>query len=552
MSENSDSDFKLDLGNNFPENLEIPKSSTVEEFINDLEEEMQVKEDQKVSKKSDKKSNKSNKSTKTSNKKKVEKSATTKKRSTKKSVIVPSEITKTQFSTNFFIGFVNSYYRNIYKKLSFIRDKEGKQLIGSKTLDLNHLEVVDRLRKFFESDYSDNEICDPYLYTARGFFNSYQKNEYLEHFEDLCKNFLIEDANIYEIDKLIDQMVEIATNNKLEARVFNYVFGPVYAEKHKDKTEVHLRYIQRAPEDLMQLLKIKSSSFKASLDNMFDPSPSKKTLLTKYISGSRLNGQEVIDYIKNKTKDKKGIFSSMKKSQIIEKYHLDGLTPSEIQDEINKMQKIVSTVQSSYNFMKYLSEIDDQELFEKLVGEVKTSVDRFKHAATEIKQLQDLSRKALTNTEKWKYLISIIVKFGHAYKYVISEPKDKKSKEPISSIMTHIKKNNCIIGISKKLKDELNDLILNNYNQAQIFEVAEKYVSEISNSSTPHAYHPFNNQVYSKIGYLIFNNWKCDKQITKISKNMRIAIGMTIFKYIDMEIQKFMSSGKISRIVIKN
>lgn len=543
MSVNSE--LELDIGNDFDnnmeksENLDVPKTDVIKEIMSGSTRSGPSKKTTSEKKVSNKKPKK------VSNKKQVSDKPAVKK-TIKKSIFIPSEITKTQFSPNFFIGFVNSYYRNIFKKLSFVRDKDGKSLIGSKTLDLNNLEIIDRIRKHIENDQIDHDICDPYLYTSKHYFDYHQK---AQDIIDLCKNFMISDANVYDLDKLIDQVSEIASSNKLEARVFNYVFGPVYAEKHKDRSEVHLRYIQRAPEDLMELLRIKNKSFGASLDQMFDPS--KKTLMYKYLNGSRLNGQEVLDYVKNKT-EKKGMFASMKKSEIIEKYKLHDLTTSGVQDEINKMQKSVSTVQTSYNFMKYLSEIEDYGVFENLFKKVEASVERFKIAASDIKKMQALSQKTSSHTEKWKYLVAMLVEFGSAYKHVIPDSDEKgKIKEPISTVFSYLKKNDCFLSISKEFRKEMNNLMQEDYNKSEAFKLADKYVSESNGSATPHAYHPYNNQVYSKIGYLVLNNWKCDQPVNRISKNLRISIGLTIFKYIDMEVQKMMSNGKVSRIIVK-
>lgn len=554
MSVNSE--LELDIGNDFDnnmeksENLDVPKTDVIKEIVSGS---TRSRSSKKTSEKTEKKvSNKKPK--KVSNKKQVSKKSSNKssdkpavKKTIKKSTFIPSEITKTQFSPYFFIGFVNSYYRNIFKKLSFVRDKDGKSLIGSKTLDLNNLEIIDRIRKHIETDQIDHDICDPYLYTSKHYFDEHQKTQDII---DLCKNFMISDANVYDLDKLINQVSEIASSNKLEARVFNYVFGPVYAEKHKDRSEVHLRYIQRAPEDLMDLLRIKNKSFGASLDQMFDPS--KKTLMYKYLNGSRLNGQEVLDYVKNKTKEKKGMFASMKKSEIIEKYKLHDLTTSGVQDEINKMQKSVSTVQTSYNFMKYLSEIEDYGVFENLFKKVEASVERFKTAASDIKKMQALSQKTSSHAEKWKYLVAMLVEFGSAYNYVIPDSDEKREiKEPISTVFSYLKKNDCFISISKEFRKDMNNLMQEDYLKSEAFKLAEKYISESNGSATPHAYHPYNNQVYSKIGYLVLNNWKYNQPVNRISKNLRISIGLTIFKYIDMEVQKMMSNGKVSRIIVK-
>ena len=564
MSVNSELELELEIGNDFDnnmeksENLDVPKTDVIKEIMSGStrsgsskktseKTEKAEKPKRKVSnKKSSSRKQVSNKKPRKSSDKKSRRDKPVVKKTIKKSTFIPSEITKTQFSPNFFIGFVNSYYRNIFKKLSFVRNKDGKSLIGSKTLDLNKLEIIDRIRKHIETDQVDHDICDPYLYTSKHYFDNHPK---AQDIIDLCKNFMISDANVYDLNQMINQVSEIASSNKLEARVFNYVFGPVYAEKHKDRSEVHLRYIQRAPEDLMELLRIKNKSFGATLDQMFDPS--KRTLMFKYLNGSRLNGQEVLDYVKNKTKEKKGMFASMKKSEIIEKYNLHDLTTTGVQDEINKMQKAVSTVQTSYNFMKYLSEIDDHEVFENLYNKVEENVERFKTAASDIKKMQTLSQKTSSHAEKWKYLIAMLVEFGSAYRHVIPESDDKKDpKEPISTVFSYLKKNDCFLSISKEFRKEMNNLMQEDYNKSEAFKLADKYVSESNGSATPHAYHPYNNQVYSKIGYLVMNNWKCDQPVNRISKNLRISIGLTIFKYIDMEVQKMMSNGKVSRIIV--
>lgn len=555
MSVNSE--LELDISNDFDnnmeksENLDVPRTNVIKEIMSlSICPESSKKTEKIVSnKKSVSKKQVSDKKPKKSSIKKTIKKSSIKPivKKPKKSVFIPSETVKSHFSPNFFIGFVNSYYRNIFKKLSFVKYKDGKTLIGSKTLDLNNLEIIDRIRKYIETDQIDHDICDPYLFTSKHYFDEHQKTQDII---DLCKNFMISDANVYDLDKLIDQVSEISSSNKLEARVFNYVFGPVYAEKHKDQSEVHLRYIQRAPEDLMDLLRYKNKQFRATLDQFFDPS--KKSLMYKYINGSRLNGQEVLNYVKNKTKEKKGMFASMKKSEIIEKYKLHDLTTSGVQDEINKMQKVVSTVQTAYNFMKYLSEIDNYEIFEKLYNKVEENVERFKIVASDIKKIQALSQKTSSYVEKWKYLIAMLVEFGSAYRYVIPDSDEKRGiKEPISTVFSYLKKNDCFLSISKEFRKEMNNLMQEDYNKSEAFKLAEKYVSESNGSATPHAYHPYNNQVYSKIGYLVLNNWKYNQPLNKISKNLRISIGLTIFKYIDMEIQKIMSNGKVSRIIVK-
>ena len=469
----------------------------------------------------------------------------------KKTGFKPSETKKTQFAPNTLIGFTNSYYRILGKNITFVRKNK-------KTTDKGHLidpkacpsiAAVRHAYETVEKDQSINDlIMDPYVHTAYEFIEKAKKAKKEEKnidgtFKALCRSFGIIENQNNELQTLIDNMCRfIKDNSKINGRIFNFVFGPVYAEKHPDKKDVHMRYIQRAPENLIDILHLKQANFKWTVDRFFDNS--KTSLVHQYLPDESTDAGAVMEIVKMKTKNRDSHASL--RAEITKL-----LGGSAKANEIASMQRSISHIRTCYNFINYLSEITDKKQFDALVNRVESLSEEFNECAVEVEKLQKKSIKAKDDKEVWGFLIAIVTRLASITNKLNSPTKNGKEKLPLTLLCTTLHKSGCNINIkNKSLRDAINKLATETYTDRAAFGIAREHQEAISQVVTPSAYNQFNPELYSKLGFILMEGWNYNKPVIKVSKSMRIALGMALFKYIDAEVAKLTYDKKAMKIII--
>ena len=469
-------------------------------------------------------------------------------KTSKKGTIKPSEVKKAMFAPNTLVGFANSYYRSLgQQNLTFTR-KHKKVTERAKTIDPKACPAIASVRKAYESVVEGQNvndlIMDPYVHTAYEFIEKAKKAKKDEKnvnlaFRSLCESFGIIENKNDELQKLINDMTTfIKDQAKINGRIFNYVFGPIYAEKHPTKEEVHMRYIQRAPEDLIEILKLKLTNFNWGVDDFFTKP---NGLVKKYISDDKVHDIDaVMDIVKSKDKGNM-------RQEITSLLGGKNVKPNDIAD----MQKSISHIRTCYSFINYLSEIDDKKQFKTLVDKVNALSEEFASCAGDIEKIQKKSIRSKDTKEVWEYLITIIARLASIISKLSTPTKNGKEKLPLTLLCTALHKSGCNVNIkNKKLRDDINKLALNTYTDRAAVAIAEAHQGAIDQVVTPSAYNQFNPELYSKLGFILMEGWNYNKPVVKVNKSMRMAVGLALFKYIDAEVAKRTYDKTSAKIVI--
>lgn len=464
----------------------------------------------------------------------------------------PSEAKKAQFAPNTLIGFANAYYRGLGKQnITFVR-KNKKSNERGKTIVPKSCPALAAVRKAYETvaegQNVNDLIMDPYVHTAYEFIEKSKKVKKEEKnvdaaFRALCESFGIVENKNDELQILINNMTEfIKDQAKVNGRIFNYVFGPVYAEKHPSKEEVHMRYIQRAPENLIEILNLKRANFKWSVDKFFEDG--KNSILRKYISDDSIDASAVMSIVKSKSK---GSEHSSVRAEIVKLLGKDAKASA-----VTEMQKSISHIRTCYSFITYLEEITEKKVFENLVDKVIKLSEEFAECASEVERLQKKAVRSKDNSDVWGFLICIVTRLAAITNKLSTPTKNGKEKLPLTLLCTTLHKSGCNVNIkNKKLRDEINRLATSTYSDKVAIEIAKKYVSAIDQVVTPSAYNQYNAELYSKLGFILMEGWSYTKPIQKVNKSMRIAVGLALFKYVDAEVSKLTYDKPSAKVIIE-
>lgn len=472
---------------------------------------------------------------------------------TKKTNFKLSDVKKPQFAPNTLIGFVNAYYRSLGKQNLTIVRKNKKTVARVRAIVPKNCPALANVRKAYEVAPADGNnvndfIMDPYVHTAYEFIEKSKKAKKDEknpaQFKTLCEAFGITENKTDELQIIIEHMAEfIHDTAKINGRIFNYVFGPVYADKHPSKNEVHMRYIQRAPEDLIDILKLKQANFKWTTDKFFGSD--KNSIIYKYISDDKIDCDTILNIVKSKTKDSER--GTTVRSEIIKLLGKDAKPAI-----VSEMQKSISQIRTCYSFLTYLEEITDKKQFDALVNKVVKLSEEFEDCASEIDKLRKQSVRSDKQENVWGILIAIVTRLAAVTNKLSSPIKNGKDKLPLTLLCTTLHKSGCNLNIKdKNLRADINKLATETYTDRAAFEIAKKYQSSIDKVVTPPAYNQFNPELYSKLGFILMEGWNYTKPIQKVNKSMRIAVGMALFKYIDTEVSKIASDKQSAKIVIE-
>ena len=180
--------------------------------------------------------------------------------------------------------------------------------------------------------------------------------------------------------------------------------------------------------------------------------------------------------------------------------------------------------------------------------EINRICDEFTAAAEELESLSSTAATFETDEEQWPYLLKALVILTRVYTNFSNE-----KKKPSTILLTHLRKAKINVNIkSDKLKKKIESLADNEVTDIKtIAEVAEENKSALAQLSISKSYDPTQTDIYEKIGNYIYNRWNSRKDIPRINKNVRIAIGMTLFMYIQEQVKILTVGRKQTNIAMK-
>ena len=484
-------------------------------------------------------------------------------------LVKPIEMQK-KFTPNTVVNYCNSYFSNTYEySVSFNKyndEKESKKVAGKSKqviMDLTAIPAVERIRKVVESidienlktkaaeyrsfDKAESEelarlIHAPYFHTVLCYAS--EKKLTSERFVSLCREFDINPVKQIGIAKTISDLAAFASNeNRIIPRAFNSVFGEHYQTLHPEKKEVHKRYLQHAPEMIRDILTTKDEDFTISntklMSKFLTIYARKFTKAQKDLNKSL--GENSIE--KCLQKRDSNIFKDKSVDDIKKEYATDAATA-----DIEVLYSTYQKMNAIANFIDYLSEIKDAEFYHKHLMEINRICDEFTAAAEELESLSSTAATFETDEEQWPYLLKALVILTRVYTNFSNE-----KKKPSTILLTHLRKAKINVNIkSDKLKKKIESLADNEVTDIKtIAEVAEENKSALAQLSISKSYDPTQTDIYEKIGNYIYNRWNSRKDIPRINKNVRIAIGMTLFMYIQEQVKILTVGRKQTNIAMK-
>lgn len=492
----------------------------------------------------------------TASKQKKEKEAVQKKvpkTPKKKEVVLTTVAKQKKFGKNTVVNFCNNYFKIINDhSYNFVQYKESKNGMKQQIIDLTHVPEVDKLRKVIESiepaeikKISEN-IYTPIIHTTLDYFKKIHvaqqdKNDKTdikiktnELFDELCESLdikTIEDKDV--ITNLIAKISEYMHNSKkITSRVYNYVFGNKYSEMFPEKNDVHKRYVQKTPMYIKEILLAKEEDV--------DLTPVQ--VITRFKDKFDVERKVMNDMVKLiETNAANNMYHNSNVSKLVK---AAGITKT----EAAKRLEVYSELKAIYNYVEYIDKLDDGDFFKTEMKKVHTILDEFDKCASEVDKLKMLANKVKKPVDQWKCLIRCLVYATRVHDRFVQDAK----KKSFAYLINQLAKNKIYINIKNVgFRKDLEELVKNNAKDVDIDKFATKNVEFIGQLTIPKTYHPRNIDIYNKLGYYVFYNWNYDKEIPKINKTVRVAVGLAVAKYIDAQLSVIKASKQNGKIVIK-
>ena len=484
-------------------------------------------------------------------------------------LVKPIEMQK-KFTPNTVVNYCNSYFGNLcdhsvtFNKMSDEKDTKKtaaktKQLV----MDLTSIPAIERIRKVIEGinledlkakaaeyrsfDRAESEqlaslIHAPYFHTVLCY--ACEKKLTAERFAALCAEFDIEPVEQIGLVKTIADLATFAGNEmRVVPRAFNSVFGALYQALHPEKKEVHKRYLQHAPEMIMEILDEKEANFDKPNRELYGKfltiynkklTPSQKKLNTELGANSL---QKVL------LKREDNIFKNNTVDKLCKMKEFEGASKEDVEALATTYQKMAAVA----NFIDYLGEIKDADFYTKHLAEVKKICDEFTHAAEEIEAIHAEAKEIKDVAAQWPLLLKALVILTKVYRHFAND-----KKKPSTVLLTHLRKAKINVNIkSDKLKKAIESLADNEASDAEIAKVATANETALAQLSISKTYDPIQTDIYEKIGNYIYSRWTSRKDIPRINKNVRIAIGITLFMYICEQVKILSVGRKQTNIAMK-
>lgn len=570
------------------DNLELETSATSEAILTPMEQpKSAVKKSEKSRKtdKSEEKTSKSSQSEKTSgNSTNSTKTKSTRTRSTKSkkedkspATVNPTKMAK-KFTENTVKNFCNSFFGFEYDHaVTFVvptkskgRKTEPKNKPKQYIIRLNDCSEIRTMRKVLEKyDGTDlkslsKSIYTPYIHTVLDYAENNKMNT--ENFQTLVSHwFGIPNVPKISITNTLRAISKYLHDEKTAThKAFNAVFGAYYNEKYHDDKDVHKRFIQRAPEQIMSILEAKDKKFDSTLKDLispvvkieFKPLSSEAKKLNTLLGSASI--EKVIlkpseDRFTEKIGDKVVIKSLAKIKSFDEFKAVKGETKEEkeaFNENIKALYDVYSEIQIIKTFINYISEIEDEEFYHEKFAKVKEVVADYATTAAAIDKLVAASNKTTKEEDEWRLLTKALVLVTRLHTiYVGKNPKNPKN--PLMITLGILGKNGIKINIKNdKFKDGIQKFAAGTASDSEINAFADEHFALYSQLQIPKAYNPMYVDIYSKLGYFIYKNWTPSKNVLKISKNIRAAVGIAMVLYIKQQLDVLMNGKKNLKVTL--
>lgn len=467
------------------------------------------------------------------------------------STVKPAEMAK-KFAENTIKNFCNSYFGSIYDgEVSFtkyndkIEPSKNKQLV----IDLSQCDEIRQLRDVIKA-YEGTDlktlsksIYSPYIHTVLDFAEASKLTE--ENFRKLIQWFNIPTVPGADTAAILRALsLYLHDSKKATHKAFNVVFGDYYVKKHPEKNEVHKRFVQRAPVQIMEILDAKDKTFGADL----------KTLITTCIKNefrglsagakeiNKSLGANAIEKIvlhpENDTVLKGRNFAQVRK--------LDQFKDKN-EEDVQAFFNCYSEVMVIKNFINYINEIDDEAMYHTKFAEVKAIAANFETTAAAIDRLVAAAGKKSNDRDNWRLIVKALVIVTQLHRRFAA-----KAKSPVMFTLNIINKNGVNLCIKNdKFKKGVDKLAIENANDTAINEFADANSTLYDQLSIPRTYDPESVEIYSKLGNYIYYKWETTKPVLKITKNIRVAVGIAMLMYINSQIAVLKGAKKSVKIAIK-
>lgn len=466
------------------------------------------------------------------------------------STVKPAEMAK-KFAENTIKNFCNSYFGSIYDgEVSFtkyndkIEASKNKQLV----IDLSQCDEIHQLRDVIKA-YEGTDlkglsksVYSPYIHTVLDYAESNKLTE--ENFSKLIRWFNIPTVPGTDTAAILRALSSyLHDSKKVTHKAFNVVFGDYYVKKHPERNEVHKRFVQRAPVQIMEILDAKDKNFGADL----------KTLITTCIKtefkGLTAGAKEINKSLGTNAiekiilKEENDLLKGKNFAQIRKFEQFKDRSEEDLQNFFN----CYSEVMVIKNFIKYISEIDDEAMYHTKFAEVKAIAANFETAAAAIDKLVSAAGKKSSDRDYWRLIVKALTIVTQLHKRFAA-----KAKSPVMFTLNIINKNGVNLCIKNdKFKKGVDKLAAENANDAAINEFADAHLTLYDQLSIPKTYDPETVEIYSKLGNYIYYKWETSKPVLKITKNVRVAVGIAMLMYINSQIAVLKGVKKSVKIAIK-
>lgn len=412
-----------------------------------------------------------------------------------------------KFSPHTIQQFLNNYYSNVIPqcKISFTKYDETKK---NNVIDLHKYNEIENLRDYINSITNGVEFTrlskktySPYLHTALSFIESCD-NKINEHIKELVNYFGIEFSNEFDYEKTIHDIVSyINDTTNFTTKFFNNAFSSYYTKLHPDKKEVHKRYLQHSSEFINTVLSSKNDKFDVSTT----------TILTNVMKSC-----SVIS-----TADKKKILTMVVKKEELEKSA--SIEFKHVYDEINN---VINFVENK------LSEIDNEDEYKTMYNNYMTAYNDYETRKADVmKQISKFDIKKIDNKNGFKLLMYVLVKMSKCF------------DNGFNNLISNLKKNGVVINIkSGDFKKAILALAENKTFEKNLNDVCDKYYDDVIKTiNSDKIFDPYNTDIYDKFGFHYYLN-NSEDTCVGLPRNIRIAIGLTLFKHIDDEVKCIVQS----------
>lgn len=492
------------------------------------------------------------------------------KKTTAPATFIPAEMTK-KFTPKTFTNFCEKYFNAIYdKNLSFVKytseeewiekeaakktlyeksgktytPKEFKENTKQVVVDMSTITALDKLRTELEGceNISEFNSFNPYMHTIISYFKDPKLRIDHEAFAKLCiEDFSVKSIDGIDYDAIMTKMKTYTENVVSHAqKSFNNSFGDYFAKKYPNDGDIYKRYIQRAPKKIMEILDLKASKFSADIYpevvKMYykDPANKRAAAINALLKDNSIEAS-VLDKENNK------VFNDLTISKIRNnEVFMKATAKKAITDEdIKDLTQLYMEIQVANKFIQFINEIDDQKFFVEKLAEIKSTIASFTSITTHINDLIAENEYSKVENIKWINLIR-----GLAY---LCKPHTAYG-DPTKPFITMMR--NADLGINirnAKLKDEISKVDPSDVDAVKV--IATTYISEIEQLTIPSTYNPTMMSIYDDLGNYIYYNWKTTSPVRKLTKTIRIGIGMIVFQFIKNQME-IINSSKISTIKI--